>query len=157
MATAYVTNSWTADTALPVLVGVPAGSNYGCNPSSVPGTISGVTATDTCSPAPVSVTGGAPVTNGCAVTQIFTITAVDGCGNTATAYVTNSWTADTALPVLVGVPAGSNYGCNPSSVPGKISGVTATRHVQPRARERDGRSARYKRLRGDANLHDHGG
>ena len=68
-ATTNVIYTWTADTALPVLVGVPAGSNYGCNPSSVPGTISGVTATDTCSPAPVSVTGGAPVTNGCAVTK----------------------------------------------------------------------------------------
>jgi hypothetical protein len=120
-ATAYVTNTWTANTTAPVLSGVPAGMNLGCNPTNVP-TLASVQAAvsstnDTCSPATVHVTGGVPSTNGCAVTQVFTIIATNACGNTATAYVTNTWTADTAKPVLSGVPAGTNLGCNPTNVP----------------------------------------
>jgi hypothetical protein len=119
-ATAYVTNTWTADTAAPVLNGVPAGKNLGCNPTNVPTAASvqsAVTASDTCSPATVHVTGGVPSTNGCAVTQIFTIIATNACGNTATAYVTNTWTANTTAPVISGVPVGMNLGCNPTNVP----------------------------------------
>jgi hypothetical protein len=135
-ATAYVTNTWTADTAAPVLSGVPAGKNLGCNPTNVPTCASvqaAVTASDTCSPATVHVTG-APITNGCAVTQIFTIIATNACGNTATAYVTNTWTADSSAPVLSGVPAGKNLGCNPASVPTLASvqaAVTASDTCSP--------------------------
>ena len=74
----------------------------------------------------------AVTTNGCVVTQIFTIMATDGCGNTATAYVTNTWTADTT-PVLSGVPAGTNYGCNPASVPTRASVLPAVRRATPAA------------------------
>src|SRR5208283_1157983 len=84
-ATAHVTNTWTADTAAPVLSGVPVGANLGCNPTNVPTAASVqllVTASDTCSPAMVHVTG-APITNGCAVTEILTIIATNACGNTA--------------------------------------------------------------------------
>ena len=122
-ATAYVTNTWTADTAAPVLSGVPAGTNLGCNPTNVPTAASvqsAVKATDSCSPATINVTG-ACATNGCAVTQIFTIIATNACGNSATAYVTNTWTADTAAPVLSGVPVGTNLGCNPTNVPTAVS------------------------------------
>ena len=120
-ATAYVTNTWTANTVTPVLGGVPIGANLGCNPASVP-TLASVQASvystnDTCSPATVHVTGGIPVTNGCGVIQIFTIIATNVCGNTATAFVTNTWTANPVMPVLSGVPIGVNLGCNPPSVP----------------------------------------
>jgi hypothetical protein len=116
-ATAHVTNTWTANLIAPVLGGVPAGKNLGCNPTNVP-TLASVqsavySTNDTCSPAIVHVTGGVPTTNVCAVTQIFTIIATNSCGNTATAYVTNTWTANTTPPVLSGVPAGKNLGCNP--------------------------------------------
>jgi hypothetical protein len=128
-ATAYVTNTWTADTAAPVLSGVPAGKNLGCNPTNVPTAASvqsAVTASDTCSPATVHVTGGVPSTNSCAVTQIFTVIATNACGNTATAYVTNTWTANTTPPVISGVPAGTNYGSDPASVPSSIAGLSAS-------------------------------
>ena len=49
-------------------------------------TITGVTASRHVQPRASSSDGGAPGTNGCAVTQIFTISAADACGNTATAY-----------------------------------------------------------------------
>jgi hypothetical protein len=121
-ATAYVTNTWTANAVPPLLSGVPIGTNLGCNPASVP-TLASVQAVvsstnDTCSPATVHVTGGIPLTNACGVLQVFTITATNACGNTAVAYVTNSWTANTTAPVLSGVPTGTNYGCGaPASVP----------------------------------------
>ncbi len=119
-ATAYVTNTWTMNTTPPVLSGVPPGANFGCNPTNVPSILSVsnlVKASDTCSTATVYVTG-VNSTNGCAVTQIFTISATDACGNTATAYVTNTWTADTAAPVISGVPANSYLGCSPTNLPG---------------------------------------
>ena len=104
----------------PVITGVPVGTNLGCNPTNVP-TVASVqaevsvsSANNTYSPAAVNVTGGVPSTNGCAVTQIFTIIATNACGLTTTAYVTNTWTANTTPPVINGVPAGKNYGCNPA-------------------------------------------
>jgi len=120
-ATTYATNTWTIDTTVLVLNGVPAGTYLGCNPASVP-TAASVAAqvsstNDTCSPATVRVTGGVPITNSCLATQVFTIIATNACGNRALAYVTNTWTVNTTLPVLSGVPAGSNLGCNPASVP----------------------------------------
>jgi hypothetical protein len=120
-ATAYVTNTWTANTIAPILCGVPAGKNLGCNPTNVPTLASvqnAVTSTnDTCSPATIIVSGGVPKTNACQVTQIFNIVATNACGNTVTACVTNTWTANTTAPILCGVPVGKNLGCNPTSVP----------------------------------------
>src|SRR5208282_4899452 len=112
MATAYVTNTWTANTTAPVISGLPAGTNYGCNPTNVPSNASmmaGLSASNICGTAAINVTN-ATTTNVCAVTQIFTIVATDNCGNMATAYVTNTWTANTSAPVISGLPAGTNYG-----------------------------------------------
>ena len=124
-ATAYVTNTWTANATPPVISGVPAGTNYGCNPASVPSSIAGLSASNACGTAAINQTN-AITTNGCLVTQIFTIVATDNCGNTATAYVTNTWTANATPPVISGVPAGKNYGCNPASVPSSIAGLSAS-------------------------------
>ena len=124
-ATAYVTNTWTANTTPPVISGVPAGTNYGCNPANVPSSIAGLSASNACGTAAINQTD-VITTNGCLVTQIFTIVATDGCGNTATAYVTNTWTANTTAPVISGVPVGTNFGCNPASVPSSIAGLSAT-------------------------------
>ncbi|MGP8202136.1 MAG: hypothetical protein ACLQU4_21865, partial [Limisphaerales bacterium] len=123
--TAYVTNAWTANTTPPTINGVPAGTNYGCNPASVPSSIAGLSASDACGTAAITQTN-VTTTNGCLVTQIFTIVATDGCGNTSTAYVTNTWTANTTPPMINGVPAGTNYGCNPASVPSSIAGLSAS-------------------------------
>lgn len=136
MATAYVTNTWTLDTAAPVLNGVPASTNLGCNPTNIPTAASikaGVSATDTCSATTINVTG-ALTTNGCAVTETFTILATNACGNKAVAYVTNTWTADTAPPVLNGLPPSKNLGCNPTNIPSIasiLSTVTASDTCSP--------------------------
>ena len=118
-ATASVVYTWTADTTPPVLSGVPTGSDLGCNPASLPTDASVtalVSATDNSGSATINVThvdGGTTI----APTRTFTITATDACGNVATATVVYTWTADTTPPVLSGVPAGSNLGCNPASLP----------------------------------------
>jgi hypothetical protein len=82
---------------------VPAGTNYGCNPASVPSTIAGLSASSACGPTPSISQTNVITTNGCAVTQLFTIVATDNCGNTATAYVTNTWTANTTAPVPLNI------------------------------------------------------
>jgi hypothetical protein len=117
-ATAYVTNTWTTDTAMPTLNGVPSGKTFGCNPTNLPtaSTIQAmVTASDSCSPATVMVSG-VTNTNGCSLTAIFTIVATNACGNKAVAHVTNVWTADTSMPTLIGVPASTNSGCSSSNL-----------------------------------------
>jgi hypothetical protein len=104
----------------PVLSGVPSGTNFGCNPANVPTAASvqaGITASATCSSAAVQVTG-VNITNGCLVTQIFTITAANACGGVTTDFVTNTWTADTIPPVISGVPTNSFLGCGITNVPG---------------------------------------
>jgi hypothetical protein len=122
--------------APPIILGVPVGTNLGCNPTNVP-TVASVQAEVSVSttnnpyiPATVNVTGGVPSTNGCAVTQIFTVTATNGCGLTTTVYVTNTWTANTTPPVISGVPAGTNYGCprRPTNVRAEFSVKRKCRH-----------------------------
>ena len=119
VATASVVYTWTADTIPPVLSGVPTGSDLGCNPASLPTDASVtalVTATDNSGSATINVThvdGGTAI----APTRTFTITATDACGNVATASVVYTWTADTTPPVITSVPAGSNLGCNPATLP----------------------------------------
>ena len=74
------TCTFTSGTSLPpVLNGIPANDNLGINPTNIPtvaSVLAEVTATDTCSPAPVNVTV-ALSTNCCVVTQIFTISATN--------------------------------------------------------------------------------
>ena len=130
MATAYVTNTWTVNSTPPAISGVPAGTNYGCNPASVPSTIPGLSASSPCGTAGLSQSSTTS-TNGCVVTRIFTIVATDNCGNMATAYVTNTWTVNSTPPAISGVPAGTNYGCNPASVPSTIPGLSASSACGP--------------------------
>src|SRR5208283_5147736 len=89
---------------------------YGCNPANVPTSIAGLSASNACGTAAINQSS-VITTNGCVATQVFTIVATGGCGNAATAYVTNTWTVNTTPPVLSGVPAGRNLGCNPTNVP----------------------------------------
>ena len=98
---------------------VPANQNLGCNPASVPTAAylqSQISATNGCGAGTVTVTS-ADTTNGCGITRIYTISAVDGCGNGASASVTNTWTVSTAAPTISGVPASANLGCNPTIIP----------------------------------------
>jgi hypothetical protein len=120
----------------PVLSGVPVGTNFGCNPATVPTVASieaVVTATETCSLPTVLVTE-VNTTNGCAVQQVFTIAATDTCGNMVSAYVTNTWTADKIPPVISGVPTNSYLGCGVTNLPGDtnvLSEVKATGQCGP--------------------------
>jgi hypothetical protein len=108
------------DTTAPTITAVPAGSDLGCNPATLPTDASVkalVTATDNCGTPTVNVVY-ADVTTGCTVTRTFTVTATDACGNAATPQtVVYTWTADTTPPVISGVPTGSNLGCNPATLP----------------------------------------
>ena len=119
------------DTTAPTVT-VPAGSNLGCNPATLPTDASLkalVTATDNCGVPTVNVSH-VDANSGCVVTRTFTVTATDGCGNISAAQtVVYNWTADTTPPTITAVPTGSNLGCNPATLPTDASVkalVTAT-------------------------------
>jgi len=119
-ATAFVVYSWTEDTEPPLVGSVPVGGDIGCNPANPP-TDAGVkallTVTDNCGVANTSVSH-TDMTNGCTVTRTFTITASDDCGNVSPpTQAVFTWTMDTTLPVITGVPAGADLGCNPNFPP----------------------------------------
>lgn len=123
-ATALVVYSFTEDTDPPMVGGVPAGSDLGCNPANLPldATIKAlVTATDNCSVASTNVSH-VDNTNSCTVTRTFTITAADDCGNVSSPVtVVYTWTLDTTNPVITGVPTGASLGCNPANPPSDAS------------------------------------
>ncbi len=120
-ATASTVYTWIANTTAPTLVGVPASTNLGCNPAILPTCASLkalVSATGNCGSATtVTITTNADAISGCLVTRTFSIKAVDACGNTATASTVYTWTANTTAPTLIGVPASTNLGCNPITLP----------------------------------------
>jgi hypothetical protein len=64
------------------------------------------------------------VVSPCGTTRTFTITAIDGCGNSATKTVVYSWAVDTTAPTITSVPTGGNLGCNPATLP-SVASVTA--------------------------------
>jgi hypothetical protein len=134
-----VTRTWTAtygtctesctqiitvdDTIAPVLPDLPGG-DLGCNPAVLPSCTEGLKATDACDgEVAVVCTPGEVTGDGCGKQQIFTYSATDACGNTATGTATYTWKVDTEAPVNV-VPAGGNLGCNPATLP-TIESVTA--------------------------------
>jgi len=126
-----VAYSWLVNATPLVIKGTPTNSYLGCNPTNLPtssSVIMGVTASNACGSAPLSVTNVLK-TNGCYITNTFTISATDTCGNTGSSSVVYSWLANTASPVLHGVVPGSYLGCNPASLPtitGVTNGVSAT-------------------------------
>ena len=118
--------TWTADTTPPTVT-VPTGSNLGCNPATLPTDVSVkalVTATDNCSVPSVNVTH-VDVSNGCAVTRTFAVTATDGCGNTSAAQTVYTWTADTTPPTIT-CPAPVTVQCASNVPPANVASVTAT-------------------------------
>src|SRR5690606_13394031 len=115
-----VTRTWTAtygtctesctqiisvdDTLAPVLPDLPDGGNLGCNPTP-PSCAEGLKATDNCDgEIAVSCVPGTITGEGCDKEQIFTYSATDSCGNTATETVSYTWKEDTTAPVLSGTP-----------------------------------------------------
>lgn len=108
------------DNTPPVITGIPAGADLGCNPANKP-TVASITAlltvTDACVTPNLSVTsvdGG----TGCAKTRTFTISATDGCNPTTPVVRVFNWTEDDAAPTI-NLTAGTSGGstaitaCNP--------------------------------------------
>ncbi|HWB01682.1 MAG TPA: SdrD B-like domain-containing protein [Verrucomicrobiales bacterium] len=122
---------WRVDMIKPVVTGVPAGGDLGCNPTSLP-TDAGVkgssTAEDNCDAAPEITVSHVDGGTDCLKTRTFSITAKDSCDNVSDAKsVTYTWKADTTAPELSGVPAGSDLGCNPGTLPtdGSVKGLVS--------------------------------
>jgi hypothetical protein len=114
-----VAYSWLANATPLTIHGTPTNTYLGCNPTNLPtlGSVtSGMSASNGCGSASFSVSN-VLTTNGCYLTNIFTIKATDGCGNAASTNVVYSWTANTTAPVIHGTPTGGNLGCNPATLP----------------------------------------
>jgi hypothetical protein len=119
-----VTYTWKEDLTPPVLSGLPAGGDLGCNPTR-PSCDTGVTANDNCDgEVAVVCTAGQINIDGCKFSQTFTYSAEDACGNPVSETVTYTWKEDLTPPVLSGIPAGGDLGCNPTR-PSCDAGVTA--------------------------------
>jgi hypothetical protein len=124
--TKTVTYTWTVVTK-PVITGLPAGGDLGCNPTP-PSCSTSVTASNECGPVTVTCTPGSVMVDGCKRTQVFTYTAT-ACDLTETKTVTYTWTVVTK-PVITGLPAGGDLGCNPTP-PTCSQNVTASNECGP--------------------------
>ena len=72
-----------------------------CNPTAaeINAALGTATATDACGPVTnLTFNDATATTAGCIVTQIRTFTAIDACGNSATASRTVTWTTDLTPP-----------------------------------------------------------
>jgi gliding motility-associated-like protein len=111
------TITWKTDLTKPVVTGIAAIPDLGCNPPNPLAAFVAPTATDNCG-IPV-LKAGYPITSsvttsGCDNTQTRTWIFVDACGNESTPFVqTITWTADVTKPVLTGNTTIPSLGCNP--------------------------------------------
>src|SRR6185503_4494045 len=87
----------------------------GCNPlaSDINAALGSATATDACGSPTVTQSDGAVLSSGCSFTQTRTFTAIDACGNTATASRTITWTSDNTPPSITANGTTLTLGCNP--------------------------------------------
>ena len=65
-------------------------------------------------------------TAGCNVTQVRTFTAIDACGNSATAQRTVTWISDVTPPVITPTGTTNTLACNPSAAEINAALGTAT-------------------------------
>ncbi len=121
---------WTSDTQAPGFTGDYSTVGLGCNPaaSDITGALDGATATDNCTATVTITSSDGAVTGTCSKSQTRTFTAIDGCGNTATASRTVTWTSDTQAPGFTGSYSTVTLGCNPaaSAIGAALDGATAT-------------------------------
>ncbi|MGE5424860.1 MAG: T9SS type A sorting domain-containing protein [Syntrophothermus sp.] len=111
-----VTYTWTTDVDPPVIANCPvAPVDLGLNP--VPpvcdDALALVTISDVCS-VTTTCQAGEISSNLCDRSQVFTITATDGCENVSTCEITYIWIEDTTPPEFSGCPTEPiDLGCNP--------------------------------------------
>ncbi|MCK6694608.1 MAG: hypothetical protein L6Q97_21235, partial [Thermoanaerobaculia bacterium] len=107
-----------ADKTNPQFTSCPtAAIDLGCNPA-LPDADKAKTdagpATDNCG-TPVKSAVPGSITGACVKTQTWTVTATDGCSNSATCTVTYTWKSDTENPQFTSCPTATIYlGCNPA-------------------------------------------
>jgi hypothetical protein len=95
-ATASTTVTWTSAPNPPAIIITGAVTTLGCNPSAsdISAALGSATATAACGTPAVTVNDGQVQSNGCSRSQTRTFSASDGCGNSATASTTVTWTSD---------------------------------------------------------------
>src|SRR4029077_8973510 len=95
-ATTSRTITWVADQNPPVITITGAVTTLGCNPSAsdINAALGTATASDGCSAASITSSDGAIATTSCNASRTRTFTAIDACGNTATASTTVTETSE---------------------------------------------------------------
>src|SRR6186713_655104 len=113
-ATAARTITWIADLTPPVLTTGGTATTLGCNPTAadINAALGTASASDACGTPTVNSSDGTVASNGCDRSQTRTWTAIDGCGNSATASRTITWTSDLTPPVLTTGGTTTTLGCN---------------------------------------------
>src|SRR4029453_7204012 len=101
-ATISRTVTWLSAPSPPTIIITPASVTLGCNPLAfdITAALGSATATAACSTPIVTFTDGAVTSSGCSFSQVRTFIASDGCGNSATAARTVTWTADNTPPSI---------------------------------------------------------
>src|SRR6185503_13925632 len=99
-ATVTRTVTWTSDNIPPTITANGTTTTLGCNPaaSDINAALGSATSTDACGSPTVTQSDGAITSTGCSRSQTRTFTAIDACGNTATASRTVTWTQDNTPP-----------------------------------------------------------
>jgi hypothetical protein len=64
--------------------------------------------------------------NGCSRSQTRTFSATDGCGNSATASTSVTWTSDPTPPAFTGNYNNVTLGCNPADITTSLGSASAT-------------------------------
>ena len=115
--------TWTVDLVGPTFANCPGSTIYlGCNPAE-PTTADAIAvtggATDGCGGTPVVTATAGPVVqdpmDDCSYSQVFTVTALDACGNSSQCLVTYGWIVNLVPPSFSNCPvAPINLGCNPT-------------------------------------------
>src|SRR4030095_13707901 len=130
-ATASQTVSYTRDVTAPVITIAPFTPITICNPTAanITAAFGNATATDACGTVtPTGVEGSETLVSGCTYQVIKTWTAVDACGNSATASQTVSYTRDVTAPVITIAPFTPITICNPTAanITAAFGNATAT-------------------------------
>jgi len=118
----------------PTFSNCPSAPIYlGCNPQNLP--TEGAVAEGAGNPEDdgevifVGVEAG-PITGDCNKTQVFTVTAIDDCGNSGYCIITYKWKVDTDKPTFPEIPLTPvNLGCNPATLPTPASAIAAAGNI----------------------------